>query len=107
VPTVLNPIIDEEVILACSRGYSDGVLENDFSYDNLIARDFIAYQPRALALKGWFKHHFEKHAINPRIVLVVDSVQAVIEAVRQGMGMGVIASHLAFEDLFSGALSFR
>ena len=92
----MDPIIDEEVILACSTDYRDTVLNHDFSFDNLMAHDFITYQPRALALKGWFRHHFDKYAINPRIVLTVNSVQAVIEAVRQGVGMGVIASHLAY-----------
>ena len=98
----MDPIIDEEVILACSTDYRDTVLNHDFSFDNLMAHDFITYQPRALALKGWFRHHFDKYAINPRIVLTVNSVQAVIEAVRQGVGMGVIASHLAYGDISGG-----
>jgi DNA-binding transcriptional LysR family regulator len=100
----IDPMVDEEVILACSRGYRDGVLNGDVSLANLLAHDFITYQPRAHALKGWFRHHFDKQAINPRVVLTVDSVQAVIEAVRQGMGMGVIASHLAHADLSAGRM---
>ena len=34
--------------------------------------------------------------------MTVDSQQALIEAVRQGMGMGVIASHLAYEEISGG-----
>ncbi len=100
----IDPIIDEEVILACSRDYRDTVLGDDFSFENLMAHDFIAYQPKAPALKGWFRHHFDKYTVNPRIVLIVDSVQAVIEAVRKGMGMGVIASHLAYEEISAGTI---
>ena len=99
----IDPIIDEEVILACSKTYRDKVLGGDRSFENLMAHDFITYQPRAQALKGWFRHHFDKLAINPRVVLTVDSVQAVIEAIRHSMGMGVIASHLAYEDIPAAA----
>jgi DNA-binding transcriptional LysR family regulator len=100
----IEPVIDEEVILACSREYAGQMLKGDFSYDNLVAHDFIVYQPRALALKGWFRHHFGRQHANPRLALIVDSHQAVIEAVRQGMGMGVVASHLAYEELNSGCI---
>ena len=100
----IEPMMQEEVILACSKSYFSGQLGGDPSFTNLIAHDFITYQPRARALKMWFRHHFGRYAVSPRIVLTVDSIQAVIEAIRQSLGMGVIASHLAHAEIMAGAM---
>lgn len=100
----IEPIIDEEVILACSKEYCAGVLKNDFSFNNLIGKEFISYQENSLELRSWFRHHFRKASVHPKIVMTVDSVQAVIESIRQHMGMGIIVSHLAYEDIRKGKI---
>ncbi len=46
---------------------------------------FVAYHPRAPAVRGWFRHHFDKQPTHLEVALTVESVQAVIAAVREGM----------------------
>ena len=100
----IEPIIDEEVILACSKEYCEAVLNKDYSYKSLMAGTFITYQQAASELHSWFKHHFRKSAIHPNIVTTVDSIMAVISCIRHHMGMGIITSHLVGEEIRAGEI---
>ncbi|MBW2193812.1 MAG: LysR family transcriptional regulator [Deltaproteobacteria bacterium] len=95
----IEPLIEEELILACSKDYYDTEVRADHAFENLITKDFIADEHRALALRSWFKHHFKKSSVKLHIVMTVESHQAVISGVKKGMGIGVVASHLVLEEI--------
>lgn len=97
-------IIDEEVVLAVSKDYSESVLKGDFSYENLVRHEFISYQIDGLSLKSWFKHHFKRRPGNLNIVLTVDNVQAVISGVWHHLGMGLIPSHIIYKHIQQGTI---
>ena len=99
-----KPVIDEEVILACSRQYDEQKIKNDHSFNGLIKQDFIAYRPEALTIKNWFKHHFDRYNIQARVVLTVDSHQGVISAIKHHAGLGVIASHMVDDEIKQGII---
>ncbi len=100
----IEPVIDEEVILAASGKYCEAVLENDFSYGNLVKGEFVSYDRNDVALRGWFKHHHGKSPGNLSMVMQADSIQAVISGIRHHMGMGVIASYLVYDELKKGRI---
>ena len=100
----IEPLFDENVILACSGRYWRNSLEQDASFANLSAHAFLSYRANASELYSWFKHHHGKTLRHPHIVMTVDSVQAVISCIRHHMGMGIIVSHLVEEDLRKGAI---
>lgn len=100
----IEPIIEEEVILACSRDYYLQRVGRPHTAKRLSAMDFITYRPEAAALRNWFKHHFGKTAVHLNMVLIVDNHQAVIGAIKADMGLGVVSSHLVWEDIQSGAM---
>jgi DNA-binding transcriptional LysR family regulator len=100
----IEPIFEEEVILACSYKYCDTVLKHDFSFNNLISKEYISFLQNAVALKSWFRHHFGKSSVKLNVVMTVDSVQAVISGIKNHMGMGIIVSHLVYDDIKSGAI---
>lgn len=85
--------IDEQIILACSKSYYQHHLKDGFSLDTLLQQDFISYDSNSLAISGWFKHHFDKQSVKVRVVLTVDSVQAVLAAIENDIGLGVITSN--------------
>ena len=95
----IEPLIEEELILACSNEYYDMEVKADHAFESLITKDFIADEHHALALKSWFKHHFRKSSVKLNIIMTVESHQAVISGVKQGMGIGVVASHLVMEEI--------
>lgn len=100
----IRRIVNEEVILAGSRDYCRGRLNMDFTLENLLAGEFITYKNDALALRNWFRHHFK--LLSPKIntVFTVDSLQAVISGIEHCIGLGIVASHLVYDQIQNGSL---
>jgi len=97
-----TPVIEEEVVLACSKKYDESCLKHDHSFDNLADKSFISQQQDARALNNWFRHHFGKTAPHLQLVLTVASHQAVVSAVSHHLGLGIIVSHLVGKEIRSG-----
>ena len=100
----IEPIVDEELILACSREYYDDVLGGDCSFANLAGREFISYYSNDLALKSWFGDHFGTSAVKLNVVMSVDNVDAVLSGIEHGLGMGLVPSHLVYEAMHAGTI---
>lgn len=99
-----TPVVEEEVILACSDSYYDEFIQGDHSYPTLIQQNFISYKEDQQAIRNWFKHHFSKQHINIRDVLTVDSHETVIMAIRNNIGLGIVSAHLIGKHLKNGAI---
>jgi len=100
----IEPLIDEEVIMACSRQYYEKEIKGDHSFKNLASKEYISYEKSSLTLRNWFKYHFNKFSIGLNRVLTVDSHQAVISGIKNQMGMGVIASHIVRKEIKKGQI---
>ena len=98
----IEALIDEEIIMACSKAYYEREINQDHSFENLSAKEYISYQKTSLTLKNWFKHHFQKFPPRLNRVLTVDNHQAVINGIKNHLGMGVIASHIARRHIKRG-----
>ncbi|MCG8567236.1 MAG: LysR family transcriptional regulator [Desulfobacterales bacterium] len=99
-----EPLLDEEVVLACSRRYYDQEIKGDHSIEKLEELDYISYDRSSLSLRNWFKHHYKKNPGELRRVLTVDSHQAVINAIKNHLGMGVIAAPIVRKEIELGIL---
>jgi DNA-binding transcriptional LysR family regulator len=99
-----KPVVEEEVILACSRRYYERSIRQDHSFTSLAKQNFITYRDDAQTLKNWFKHHFGKFNPSFHRVLTVDSLQTVINAIHQHLGLGIVASHLVNEEILRGEI---
>ncbi len=96
-----DAVVEEEVILACSKYYYEQSLGGDLSFASLLKQDFISYRKDQQTIKQWFKHHFAKsNNIQVRNVLTVDSHEAVISAIKNNIGIGIVASHLVTNELY-------
>lgn len=100
----IEALIDEEIIMACSKAYYEREIHQDHSFENLSAKAYISYQKSSLTLKNWFKHHFQKFPTRLNRVLTVDNHQAVINGIKNHLGMGVIASHIARRHIKRGSI---
>ncbi len=92
-------LIEERVVLACSKVYYDREIKGDHSFENLAAKEFISYQKTSLTLRNWFKYHFNRFPIGLNRVMTVDSHQAVINGIRNHLGMGAIAAHIVVDAI--------
>jgi DNA-binding transcriptional LysR family regulator len=103
-PFSIEPIIEEEVVLAGSRQYYNRHVKDDKSYAHLAGMSFIAFRPHALEPKNWFRHHFQQAPARLNVVLTVASHRAAVNGIRHHQGLGVIASHMAWEAIARGEL---
>ncbi|MBN2419602.1 MAG: LysR family transcriptional regulator [Deltaproteobacteria bacterium] len=100
----IEPVIDEELILVCSRTYFEKKLRKEQGIRELMNGDFISYQLHYPALRSWFRHHYNKHAIKLNIAMTIENVEGVLEGVRNNIGMGILPSHIIRDQLGKGEL---
>lgn len=98
----VQPVIEEEVVLACSKKFYAERLMGEGSYTHLAGSLFISQQHDARALNNWFMHHFGKAPARLEITLTVASHQAVVSSVRHHLGLGIIVTHLVWDEIRSG-----
>lgn len=98
------PVVEEEIILACSKQYYQKYIKDDLSFTSLSQQNFISYRKDLQTIKHWFKHHFSKPNVAIRDVLTVDSHQTVIAAIKHHVGMGIVSSHLVNDELRSAEI---
>lgn len=100
----IEPLIDEEVVMACSKVYYDKEIRGDHSFENLVVKGFISYQKSSITLRNWFRHHFNRFSLKLNRVLTVDSHEAVIKGIKNHLGMGMIAAHIVQQDIKGGQI---
>ncbi|MEM6990013.1 MAG: LysR family transcriptional regulator [Myxococcota bacterium] len=98
------PIAEEQLILVGTRRLEKRRLGGRRGFRELSACPFVAYHPTAPALRGWFRHHFGKAPARPTITLAVESVQAVLAAIEQDMGLGLLPAPSVADALARGRL---
>jgi len=92
----------EKLILAGGAEYVRRNLSGGTGAQKLLACRFLDYNAHAPAVKGWLAHHYGMTGAKPRLALCVESVQAIITAVKSGMGLGVVPEYLLEKELKSG-----
>jgi DNA-binding transcriptional LysR family regulator len=101
----VTPVMEEALVLVAGARYEREALAGARGFAELAAAQFVDYHPGAPAVRGWFRHHFNRK-VPPRIdlTLAVESVQAVLAAVLRGMGLGLVPEHAAAGALAAGRL---
>lgn len=97
-------VMEESLVLVAAREHEARVLAGSRAFGRLAAASFVEYQPAALAVRGWFRHVFGRVPPRLDLALVVESVQAVVTAVRHGMGLGLVPAHTVAAELEAGTL---
>jgi DNA-binding transcriptional LysR family regulator len=100
----IEPLILEEVILACSSDYYREEIAGDHSFGNLIGKEYLSDEEDLAFLTQWFRHHFNKPAANLNIVMLLDSHEALITGVKLGMGLGILSAHLIWSEIGEGSI---
>ncbi|MCK5826742.1 MAG: LysR family transcriptional regulator [Desulfuromusa sp.] len=96
------PLLKEEMILVCSQDYYQQNIAGDHSFKNLLSKEYITDEDDPSILSLWFKHNFHKIAENLNIVMTLDSHEALISALKLGMGLGVATAHLVWDEIQRG-----
>ena len=95
-------IIDEQVVLACSKSFFASNFTKEPSYDDLATASFISQEEDGRALYNWFLHHFGRAPAGLNIALTIAHHQTVVSGIRHHIGLGIIVNHLVWDDIQSG-----
>lgn len=101
---LFTPIVDEKIILACSKDYYNKNINGDHTFKSISNQDFISYSKDKHKIREWFIKHFSKKSINPKTVMSVDNHEAIVSGIMNNLGMGIVASHLVKSELDSGEM---
>lgn len=99
----IEPVIDEEFILACSRQYYLEQITKG-TYEELTGLNYISYKQDIALFRSWFNLHYGNEPAALKLVLVVDCARTIISAIEEGMGAGIIVSHFVSRQLQEGSL---
>ncbi len=94
----------ETFVLACSQKYFQMRLNNDISFESLVAQDFLTDEHEPVILKHWFWHYFKKTIPKVNIVMAIESHPALLECIRLDMGLAITAYHLIQKEVEKGVI---
>jgi DNA-binding transcriptional LysR family regulator len=100
-PVSIQTVMCEEFVLAAPKRLYERSKLHGASWKTLATLPIVDYLPHAPVARMWFKHHYAK-VPDLRVVYSAESVHAVLTAVRQGLGAGVVPKNLLtgeFKDL--------
>lgn len=100
----IKPVYSEEVVMICSSLYFQEKMKGGVSLENLMIQDYITYRQNNLVVRTWFKHHYKKRPLALSIVFTVDNVRAVVSAVENHIGLGVVPYHVVSEKILNGSI---
>lgn len=93
------PVFSEEISMLASSKYYKEHLGGKLNYETLSKCAHIEYQPGEPVIRTWYAHHFRKRDPQVPVALRVESVAAVIAAVKANIGLGVVPAYLVANEI--------
>ncbi|WP_319777672.1 LysR family transcriptional regulator [Maridesulfovibrio sp.] len=97
----IKPVVREEFVLACSNEYYRARV-NEINYGSLTQLDFIGYKDDIALFRSWFKLHFNREPQQLNLNFIADSSEAIVSAIKSGLGAGITVSHLMNREIATG-----
>ncbi|PIU20339.1 MAG: LysR family transcriptional regulator [Elusimicrobia bacterium CG08_land_8_20_14_0_20_59_10] len=101
-PFSVSTVLTEKLVLACSAGYYSTRLRGAVEPSALAGCEFLDYSHGRSALDNWFRHHYGRSFPGLKVVLTVESVQAILNAIKGGLGLGIVPEYLVEKELKAG-----
>lgn len=96
-PVTIQNIMKETFVMASSEKLFRDLKLHNPTFISLAESPIVDYLHHAPVARMWFKHHFSKIP-NIQIVFSAESVQALLNALLEEIGIGVVPEHLLTGD---------
>lgn len=103
-PVHLDRLATEEQTLICSKQYLKKIETKKISYQRLLDYEYVTYNPQASAEKLWFNAIYNQTPSKLKVSMSILNMFGIIDAVKDGMGIGLIPKYLVQKELKSGSL---
>ncbi len=100
----IDSLIDEELILVCSKEYYEQKVKGDHSFKHLQTLEFISDEQDDLFIQHWFAHHFAEKGLKLNVVMKMESHPASLDCIKLGMGLTVTSLHFIWDEIENGEI---
>jgi DNA-binding transcriptional LysR family regulator len=98
-------LLDQPVVMVCSKRYFNWNISGKIDFERLMQCEYLRTNNGSRVIDQWFQRHYKRLPHDLKYVLTTDNHQSCLDAVRNGMGLGVIPYHLVSRDVTAGTLS--
>ncbi|WP_022664249.1 LysR family transcriptional regulator [Desulfospira joergensenii] len=95
----IEPLMLEYFVLACSRAYYEKRINKNLSLNDLLSLEYLTDENEPIILRHWFWYYYKKRINDFNIVMAIEAHQALMECIRNGMGVGLTSEHLWKEEI--------
>ena len=90
----IEPLMLEYLVLVCSKAYYNTRVNNNTSLNNLLSLEYLTDENEPIILRHWFWYYYKKRIVDFNVVMAIEAHQALMECIRNGMGVGLTSEHL-------------
>ncbi len=96
---------EQPVVMVCSKLYFNRNISGKSDFERLTQCEYLRTHNGSRIIDQWFQCHYKRLPHDLKYVLTTDNHQSCLDAVRNGMGLGVIPYHLVSREVSAGTLS--
>lgn len=97
-------VMSEPLVLVCSKSYFNRHRTGVHDLEQLSQREYLTTTSGKMILEFWFQHHYHQVPHELNYVLTTDNSQVYLDAIRSGMGLGVVPRTIVRKGIDSGLL---
>ena len=97
-------VMSEPLLLVCSKSYFNRHRTGVHDLEQLSQREYLTTTSGKMFLEHWFQHHYHEVPLELNYVLMTDNSQVYLDAIRNGMGLGVVPQTIVRKGIDSGLL---
>lgn len=98
-------LLDQPVVMVCSKLYFNRNISGKIDFERLMQCEYLRTNNGSRVIDQWFQCHYKRLPHDLRYVLTTDNHQSCLDAVRNGMGLGIFPYHLVSREVTAGTLS--
>lgn len=97
-------LVKSTLVMVCSKSYYHRNIGDKVDLNHLLQREYLSADIGNMHVHQWFQHHYQWSPHDLNYVLTTNSHQSFLHGIKQGMGLGVIPSHLVEKELADRSL---
>ena len=101
----IQTLLSEPVVMVCSKLYFNRNIAEKTDFERLIQCEYLRTNNGSMITDQWFQCHYKRVPHDLKYVLITDNHPSFLDAIKNGMGLGVIPYNLVSREVTAGTLS--
>ena len=101
----IQTLLSEPIVMVCSKLYFNRNIAEKTDFERLMQCEYLRTNNGSMIVDRWFQCHHKRVPHDLKYVLITDNHQSFLDAIKNGMGLGVIPYNLVSREVAAGTLS--